>query len=87
VQTSLESVFARKHRAIRRRRAKWDGGVQAGNWSSPPVTHKNVVRIHDLGEINGVKYITMPYLNGSDLASVLKKEGKLPVRTALRNRS
>ena len=48
------------------------------------VTHKNVVRIHDLGEINGVKYITMPYLKGSDLASVLKKEGKLPVRTALR---
>ena len=48
------------------------------------VTHKNVVRIHDLGEINGIKYITMPYLEGSDLASVLKKEGKLPVRTALR---
>ena len=24
------------------------------------VTHKNVVRIHDLGEINGIKYITMP---------------------------
>ena len=50
------------------------------------VTHKNVVRIHDLGEINGIKYITMPYLNGSDLATVLKKEGKLPVRTALRDR-
>ncbi len=48
------------------------------------VTHKNVVRIHDLGEINGIKYITMPYLEGSDLASVLKKEGKLPVSTALR---
>ena len=28
------------------------------------VTHKNVVRIHDLGEINGIKYITMPYLDG-----------------------
>jgi hypothetical protein len=25
------------------------------------VTHPNVVRIHDMGEINGVKYITMPY--------------------------
>ena len=25
------------------------------------VTHKNVVRIHDLGEIDGIKYITMPY--------------------------
>ena len=33
------------------------------------VTHKNVVRIHDLGEIEGVKYITMPYVNGADLAT------------------
>jgi len=47
------------------------------------VTHKNVVRIHDLGEIDGVKYITMPYVNGSDLATVLKREGRLPVRRAL----
>ena len=29
------------------------------------VTHKNVVRIHDLGEIDGIKYITMPYVQGS----------------------
>ena len=28
------------------------------------VTHKNVVRIHDLGEIDGIKYITMPYVEG-----------------------
>jgi len=48
------------------------------------VTHKNVVRIHDLGEINGIKYITMPFLDGSDLSTVLKKEGKLPVPMALR---
>jgi hypothetical protein len=48
------------------------------------VTHRNVVRIHDLGEINGVKYITMPYLDGSDLSSVLKKESKLTVPVALR---
>jgi serine/threonine protein kinase/tetratricopeptide (TPR) repeat protein len=48
------------------------------------VTHKNVVRIHDLGEINGIKYITMPYLEGSDLATVLKQKGKLPVAGALR---
>ncbi len=47
------------------------------------VTHRNVVRIHDLGEINGVKYITMPYIQGSDLASVLKREGKLTVPRAL----
>jgi eukaryotic-like serine/threonine-protein kinase len=48
------------------------------------VTHKNVVRIHDLGEMNGIKYITMPFLDGSDLSTMLKTEGKLPVPTALR---
>jgi serine/threonine protein kinase/tetratricopeptide (TPR) repeat protein len=47
------------------------------------VTHKNVVRIHDLGEIDGIKYITMPYLEGSDLSTVLKDSGKMPVPTAL----
>jgi serine/threonine protein kinase/Flp pilus assembly protein TadD len=38
------------------------------------VTHKNVVRIHDLGEIDGIKYITMPYIEGQDLATVLRSE-------------
>jgi serine/threonine protein kinase/Flp pilus assembly protein TadD len=42
------------------------------------VTHKNVVRIHDLGEIDGIKYITMPYIKGADLATVLRDE-RLPV--------
>jgi eukaryotic-like serine/threonine-protein kinase len=48
------------------------------------VTHKNVVRIHDLGEIDGIKYITMSYIEGEDLASVLKREGQLTVPHALR---
>ena len=48
------------------------------------VTHKNVVRIHDLGEIDGIKYITMPYIEGSDLATILAKDPKLPVARALR---
>jgi tetratricopeptide (TPR) repeat protein len=48
------------------------------------VTHKNVVRIHDLGEIDGIKYITMPYVQGNDLATVLRRDGKLPVARALR---
>jgi serine/threonine protein kinase/tetratricopeptide (TPR) repeat protein len=43
------------------------------------VTHKNVVRIHDLGEINGIKFITMPYVAGADLATILKSDGRLPV--------
>jgi tetratricopeptide (TPR) repeat protein len=47
------------------------------------VTHKNVVRIHDLGEIDGIKYITMSFIQGADLSTVLQREGKLPVPAAL----
>ncbi len=46
------------------------------------VTHKNVVRIHDLGEIEGIKYITMPYIEGQDLASLLRTE-RLPVQKVM----
>jgi tetratricopeptide (TPR) repeat protein len=42
-----------------------------------------VVRIHDLGEIDGVKYITMPYVHGGDLAKVIAREGHLTVPRAL----
>jgi len=47
------------------------------------VTHKNVVRIHDLGEVEGIKYITMPFIPGSDLATILRKREKLPVSETL----
>jgi tetratricopeptide (TPR) repeat protein/tRNA A-37 threonylcarbamoyl transferase component Bud32 len=47
------------------------------------VTHKNVVRIHDLGEIGGIKYITMSYIDGTDLATIIKREGRLSVPKAL----
>ena len=48
------------------------------------VTHKNVVRIHDIGEMLGIKYITMPYVDGADLATISKNEGRLPVPRILR---
>jgi tetratricopeptide (TPR) repeat protein len=48
------------------------------------ITHKNVVRIHDIGQANGISYITMPYIKGADLASLLKKTGPLPIARALR---
>ena len=47
------------------------------------VTHKHVVRIHDIGEINGIKYLTMAFIEGRDLAHVLRDEGRLPVARAL----
>ena len=43
------------------------------------VSHRNVVRIHDIGEVNGTKYITMSFVEGRDLATVLKTTGHLPV--------
>lgn len=47
------------------------------------VTHRNVVRIHDFGEIEEIKYITMPFIQGEDLATVLRREGRLPLPRAL----
>jgi serine/threonine protein kinase/tetratricopeptide (TPR) repeat protein len=42
------------------------------------VTHKNVVRIFDIGESNGMKFITMEYIDGGDLKSLIIERGKIP---------
>ena len=47
------------------------------------VTHKNVVRIHDIGEMEGIKYITMSFIEGEDLSTIIKREGKIPIPQAL----
>jgi eukaryotic-like serine/threonine-protein kinase len=41
------------------------------------ITHKNVVRIHDLGEVDDLKFISMAYIEGTDLESVIRREGPL----------
>src|SRR3954462_14072662 len=48
------------------------------------VTHKNVVRIHDLGEIEGQKFITMTYVQGDDLATLLRAQDKFPIERTLK---
>jgi len=47
------------------------------------VTHKNVVRIYDLGEADGVKFITMEYVDGEDLRSLLRRQQKLSPNEAV----
>lgn len=42
------------------------------------VSHPNVLRIHDLASADGIKYITMSYVEGADLAAVLR-EGAMPL--------
>jgi eukaryotic-like serine/threonine-protein kinase len=42
------------------------------------VTHKNVIRIYDLGESEGLKFITMEFIEGDDLRSLINQKQKLP---------
>lgn len=41
------------------------------------VTHRNVIRIFDLGQAEGLRFITMEYVEGRDLRAVLHEKGKL----------
>src|SRR5439155_1130110 len=42
------------------------------------VTHKNVVRIYDLGEADGIKFFTMEHIEGDSLKGVIRRRGRLP---------
>ena len=48
------------------------------------VTHKNVIRIFDLGQADEVKFITMDYVEGRDLRAILLERGKLAPDQAAR---
>ena len=44
---------------------------------SSKVTHRNVLRVYDLGASGGIKYLTMQFVEGEDLSTVLKRAGRL----------
>jgi eukaryotic-like serine/threonine-protein kinase len=48
------------------------------------VTHKNVIRIFDLGQSDGIKFITMDFVEGQDLKSLLLEKTKLAPEQAAR---
>ena len=48
------------------------------------VTHRNVIRIFDLGQSDGIKFITMDFVEGHDLRALLKEKGKFPPPEAAR---
>ena len=47
------------------------------------VTDRNVIRIFDLGEANGIKFITMEYVEGESLYHILRRQGKIPINEAV----
>ncbi len=47
------------------------------------VTHRNVIRIFDLGQASGVRYITMDYVEGQDLRALLNEKGKFAPEEAV----
>lgn len=42
------------------------------------VSHKNVVRLYDLGEADGRRFLTMEYVDGEDLGALLRRIGRFP---------
>src|SRR5277367_1786999 len=47
------------------------------------VSHPNVCRVYDVGEVDGHTFFTMEYVDGEDLASLLRRIGRLPSDKAL----
>jgi tetratricopeptide (TPR) repeat protein len=48
------------------------------------ISQKNILRIHDLGDAGGVKFITMAFVEGCDLAGLIEKEGRLDFDRAMK---
>lgn len=48
------------------------------------IAHRNVCRMYDLNEEKGTHYITMEYVAGQDLKSMIKMSGQLSTRTAVK---
>ena len=42
------------------------------------VTHPNVCRVYDIGEVDGRHYLSMEYVDGENLSSLLRRIGRLP---------
>ena len=47
------------------------------------VSHPNVCRVYDIGEVDGTPFISMEYIDGEDLSSLLTRIGRLPADKAL----
>jgi serine/threonine protein kinase/tetratricopeptide (TPR) repeat protein len=47
------------------------------------ISHENVVRIHDLGVVNNIRYISMDFIKGENLSELIQTSGSLTLATCL----
>jgi serine/threonine-protein kinase len=66
----LPESFSRNEELLRRFRGEVRNARQ--------VSHRNVCRVFDIGETDGLYYITMEYIDGDDLSMLLRRIGRLP---------
>jgi serine/threonine-protein kinase len=48
------------------------------------LTHPNILPLFESGEVGGLPWYTMPYIEGESLATRLDREGQLPIPEAIR---
>ncbi len=58
-------------------------GFHAEVRNARQVSHPNVCRVYDIGEVNGQHFLTMEYIDGEDLSSLLRRIGRFPPDKAL----
>jgi predicted Ser/Thr protein kinase len=46
------------------------------------VAHPNVCRVYDIGEVDGQPFLSMQYIDGEDLSTLLRRIGRLPAAKA-----
>ena len=42
------------------------------------ISHPNVCRVHDIGDVDGLHFLSMEYIDGEDLSRLLRRIGRLP---------
>ena len=47
------------------------------------VSHKNVCRVYDIGEVDGRHFLSMEFIKGEELSSLLRRIGRLPQDKAI----
>jgi serine/threonine protein kinase len=50
---------------------------------SRSISHENVIRIHDIGDVDEIKFISMDYIKGHDLKDLIHTSGTLSIQTAI----